>query len=272
MVSSLSATSNERATSPSSVSCTSLATTDIFALVHRGVGDRVDYAAVNGAESPRARLKSLWKNFGGDEAFWHHEVFARSLSFVPRSSHVFPAKTPRARPPTTGVRISAPAIRGFCRLFSFSAPPSRRLDRRAQHNSTARHHVDERSHGAQKRPDRLDSLAKGKTKHTPAPNGDARLANDAAIGSRTSGRRSTPRFSHVKRRPARRDERPRAFVRAPRRRSVASPSRAPCSARRAPRRRPRARPIGRSVGRPLTPRCRGSTRSRSEARRRSARR
>ena len=76
------------------------------------------------------------------------------------------------------------------------------------------------------RPYRLDSLAKGRLTFPPAPNGDARLANDAAIGSRTSGRRSTPRFLAVKRRPARRDERPRAFVRAPRRRSVATPARA----------------------------------------------
>ena len=154
----------------------------------------------------------------------------------------------------------------------FSALPSRRLDRRARHNPTARHPVDERSQGAQ-RPTLSPRFARErKTKLPPAPNGDARLADDAAIVSRSSGRRSTPRFSPRKRRLARRDERPRAFVRAPRRRSVASPSRAPCSARRAPRRRPRARPIGRSVGRPLTPRCRGSTRSRSEARRRSARR
>ena len=154
----------------------------------------------------------------------------------------------------------------------FSALPSRRLDRRARHNPTARHPVDERSQGAQ-RPTLSPRFARErKTKLPPAPNGDARLANDAAIGSRTSGRRSTPRFSHVKRRPARRDERPRAFVRAPRRRSVATPPRAPCSAGLATRGRPRARPIGRSVGRPLTPRCRGSTRSRSEARRRSARR
>ena len=64
MTSSLSATSNERATSPSSVSCTSLATTDIFSFVHRGVEYRVDDAAVNGARSPRAP-ESLAKNFAG---------------------------------------------------------------------------------------------------------------------------------------------------------------------------------------------------------------
>ena len=147
----------------------------------------------------------------------------------------------------------------------FSALPSRRLDRRARHNPTARHPVDERSHGAQ-RPTLSPRFARErKTKLPPAPNGDARLANDAAIGSRTSGRRSTPRFLAVKRRPARRDERPRAFVRAPRRRSVATPPRAPCSAGLATRGRPRARPIGRSVQRPLTSRLRRSARSRSEA-------
>lgn len=107
--------------------------------------------------------------------------------------------------------------------FSSSALPSRRLDRRARHNPTARHPVDERSHGAQRPTSSPRFARERKTELPPAPNGDARLANDAAIGSRTSGRRSTPRFSHVKRRPARRDERPRAFVRAPRRRSVASP-------------------------------------------------
>jgi len=70
--------------------------------------------------------------------------------------------------------------------FSSSALPSRRLDRRARHNPTARHPVDERSHGAQ-RPTLSPRFARErKTKLPPAPNGDARLANDAAIGSRTS--------------------------------------------------------------------------------------
>jgi hypothetical protein len=69
MTSSLSATSNVRATSPSSVSCTSLATTlDIFAFVHRGVGYRLDDAAVNGALSPRALPKSLCET-KGEQAF-----------------------------------------------------------------------------------------------------------------------------------------------------------------------------------------------------------
>ena len=97
---------------------------------------------------------------------------------------------------------------------------------------------------------------------------ERRLASRGRRGDRLAvlRRRSTPRFSPPpKRRLARRDERPRALVRAPRRRSVASPARASPPARLAARGRPRARSIGRSVRRPLE-RPRRSARSRSEAR------
>jgi hypothetical protein len=131
----------------------------------------------------------------------------------------------------------------------------------------ARHPVDKRSHGAQK-PTRSPGFVRDrKTKLPPAPNGDSRLADDAAIVSRSSegARHLVFRLpQNVVSRDAMSDHVP-SYARHDAGRSPPPRARPPPRGL-AARGRPRARPIGRSVRRPRGSRPRRSARSRSEAR------
>ena len=168
MTSSLSATSNVRATSPSSVSCTSLATTlDIFAFVHRGVGYRLDDAAVNGALSPRALPKSLCETRGNKRFIWHHEVRSRYI-FAETCDCSHCRKIRGLLPPpqsefSTHFSTRAP----MADFLVFSALPSRRLDRGTPHNSTRGIPSTKGRTARRNRPDRLDSFATGRPSFLP---------------------------------------------------------------------------------------------------------